>query len=70
MVAELKCSALLDGFRGRPVADSEALVDAIVAFGEMALALGPRLEDAEINPLFVLPQGEGVVAADGLVVLS
>jgi acyl-CoA synthetase (NDP forming) len=70
MVAELKCSALLNGFRGRPVADSEALVDAIVAFGEMALALGPRLEDAEINPLFVLPQGEGVVAADGLVVLS
>jgi acyl-CoA synthetase (NDP forming) len=70
MVGDLKCSALLNGFRGRPVADSEALVNAIVAFAEMALTLGDRLQDAEINPLFVLPEGEGVIAADGLVVLD
>jgi len=70
MIEALKCSALLNGFRGRPVADSGALADAIVAFGEMALALGERLQDAEINPLFVLPKGNGVKAADGLVVLT
>jgi succinyl-CoA synthetase beta subunit len=36
----------------------------------MCLALGDRLNEAEINPLFVLPAGQGVKAADGLVVLN
>lgn len=66
---ELKTWPLLDGFRGRPVCDVEALVSAIVAFSQMAAALGERLVEAEINPLFVLPRGQGVVAADGVAVL-
>jgi acyl-CoA synthetase (NDP forming) len=70
MVAELRGAALLRGFRGRPPADIPALVDAIHAFARMGEALGDRLVTAEINPLFVLPAGEGVRAADGLAVLS
>jgi acyl-CoA synthetase (NDP forming) len=70
MIDELKTSALLKGFRGRPPCDVAALVDATVAFSQMALALGPMLKEAEINPLFVLPAGQGVKAADGLAVLS
>jgi acyl-CoA synthetase (NDP forming) len=70
MARELKTWPLLDGFRGRPKADVEALVDAIVAFSRMAAQLGDRLVEAEINPLFVLPQGQGVRAADGVVVLA
>jgi hypothetical protein len=70
MAQELKTWPLLDGFRGRPKADVEALVDAIVAFSRMASQLGERLVEAEINPVFVLPQGQGVRAADGVVVLS
>jgi hypothetical protein len=35
----------------------------------MISSLGERLIEAEINPLFVLPEGRGVRAADGLVVL-
>ena len=69
MVQELKTWPLLDGFRGRPRADVQALVSAIVAFSQMAAQLGPRLAEAEINPLFVLPQGQGVRAADGVAVL-
>ena len=61
---------LLDGFRGRPKADVDALVDAIVAFSRMAAQLGERLVEAEINPVFVLPRGQGVRAADGVVVLA
>jgi succinyl-CoA synthetase beta subunit len=34
----------------------------------MCLALGDRLQDAEINPLFVRAEGRGVAAADGVVV--
>jgi acetate---CoA ligase (ADP-forming) len=45
-------------------------VNAIVAFSEMVARLGERLVEAEINPLFVLPEGEGVRAADGVVVLG
>jgi acyl-CoA synthetase (NDP forming) len=69
MARELRTWPLLDGFRGRPKADVDALVDAIVAFSRMAAQLGDRLLEAEINPVFVLPQGQGVRAADGVVVL-
>jgi acetate---CoA ligase (ADP-forming) len=69
MVDELKSGSLLKGFRGRPKGDLEALVGAIMAFAGMVLTLGDRLVEAEINPLFVLPEGQGVRAADGLVVL-
>nr|WP_315591537.1 acetate--CoA ligase family protein [uncultured Cupriavidus sp.] len=70
MVRELKTWPLLDGFRGRPKADVEALVTTIVAFSQMAAQLGDRLIEAEINPVFVLPEGQGVRAADGVVVLA
>lgn len=70
MARELKTWPLLDGFRGRPKADVDALVDAIVAFSNMAAQMGDRLVEAEINPVFVLPQGQGVRAADGVAVLA
>ena len=69
LARELKTWPLLDGFRGRPKADAHALADAIVAFSKMAAKLGDRLVEAEINPVFVLPAGQGVRAADGVVVL-
>jgi hypothetical protein len=40
------------------------------ASSRMAAQLGARLVEAEINPVFVLPQGQGVRAADGVVVLA
>jgi acyl-CoA synthetase (NDP forming) len=70
MAKELKTWPLLDGFRGRPKLDVEALIDAIVAFSKMTAQLGERLVEAEANPVFVLPQGQGVRAADGVVVLA
>jgi len=70
MIRELKTWPLLDGYRGRPRADIDALVSAIVAFAQMAVQLGPRLVEAEINPVFVLPEGKGVRAADGVAVIA
>ncbi|WP_020655333.1 acetate--CoA ligase family protein [Massilia niastensis] len=70
MLRELTTWPLLDGFRGRARADVEAAVSAIVKFSEMAAQMGPRLVEAEINPLFVLAEGKGVRAADGVVVLA
>jgi acetate---CoA ligase (ADP-forming) len=70
MMRELKTWPLLDGFRGRPKCDVAALAQAVVAFSRMAAQLGDRVVEAEINPLFVLAQGQGVRAADGVAVLA
>jgi len=69
MARELKTWPLLDGFRGRPKADVDALVEAIVAFSRMAAQLGDKLVEAEINPIFVLGKEQGARAADGVAVL-
>jgi acyl-CoA synthetase (NDP forming) len=70
MVEELRGAPLLRGFRGRPRADEAALIQAVLAFARMGEALGERLVTAEINPLFVLPEGQGAKAADALAVLA
>ena len=70
MIEDLKVKRLLDGYRGAPAYDTDALIAAIEALARMGDALGERLEEAEINPLFVLQNGQGVAAADGLVVLK
>ncbi|MCK1281009.1 acetate--CoA ligase family protein [Bradyrhizobium sp. 61] len=70
MARDLVTWPLLDGFRGRPKCDVEALAGTIVAFSRMVAQLGDRLAEAEINPVFVLPASQGVKAADGLVVLN
>jgi len=66
MIRELRVYAILNGARGKPPADIEALVDAIVAMSTMALDLAPGLKEFDINPLFVLPAGKGVRAGDAL----
>ncbi len=70
MLESLKTWPLLNGYRGRPLADVDALLDAIVAFSNMVESLGDRLLEAEINPLFVLPKGQGARAADAVMVLA
>ncbi|MFL9869785.1 acetate--CoA ligase family protein [Paraburkholderia fungorum] len=69
MIRALKTWPLLDGYRGRPCGDVAALAAAIVAFSAMVKELGDTLAEAEINPVFVLEDGCGVLAADGVAVL-
>ncbi len=66
MLGRLRGAKLLEGFRGAPAADMDRLADAIVRIGEAALALGPKLESLEVNPLIV--RGGDVEALDGLVI--
>ncbi|GGN14636.1 acetate--CoA ligase family protein [Streptomyces fuscichromogenes] len=68
MLAELRGRALLDGVRGRPPADLDALVEVVLRVQRMALELGDRLAELDINPLMVLEQGQGAVALDALAV--
>ncbi len=68
MLAELRGRALLDGVRGRPPADLDALVEVVLRVQRMALELGGQVAELDINPLMVLPRGQGAVALDALVV--
>lgn len=70
MIAELRGAKLFDGFRGAPPSDKEALAKTLVEVSRMAMALGDRLKEMDINPLFVDARGRGVVAADALIVLK
>jgi acetate---CoA ligase (ADP-forming) len=65
----LKLWTLLDGFRGSPRADIDALIRAAVCFGDMILAT-PDLAEAEINPIMVRPAGMGLAAVDFLGTVS
>jgi acetate---CoA ligase (ADP-forming) len=62
--------AMLGELRTRPAGDLAAAAAALVAVGELALDLGDRLVALDVNPLFVMPEGEGVLAGDALVVLT
>jgi acetyltransferase len=68
MIAEVKGARLLQGFRGRPAADVEALADALVRVSHLAVHMEGHLAELDINPLMVLPAGQGVKAVDALVV--
>lgn len=70
MIAELRGAALLDGYRGAPRRDRDALARLLVDVSRAAVALGSRLAEIDLNPVFVRETGHGVVAADALVVLK
>ncbi|MFF9567391.1 acetate--CoA ligase family protein [Streptomyces sp. NPDC014685] len=68
MLAELRGRALLEGVRGGPPADVDALVEVVLRVQRMALELGDDLAELDINPLMVLGRGQGAVALDALAV--
>jgi len=69
MMSEIRANTLLDGGRGEPPRDRDALAAALVQISQVAWDLRARLVELDINPLFVRPTGRGVVAADALIVL-
>jgi acetyltransferase len=64
MIDSLKLGKLLTGYRGRPSADRAALEQAVMALAQFYLDHRARIEDIEVNPLMVRPQGKGAVAVD------
>ena len=64
MIAEVKGLALICGYRNLPNGDVSALAKAIVAVSRLAFL--PEVQEAEINPVIVKCDGNGVVAVDAL----
>ncbi len=67
-ILRTKLGKLLTGYRGRSY-DIDALVEAVVNVGDLALA-EPRLDSIDINPVLVQAPGQGVVALDAKITLS
>lgn len=68
MIREIKGYALLQGARGAPACDIDALADALAALSRFAHARRADFRSVEINPLLALPEGQGVVALDAVVI--
>jgi acetyltransferase len=64
MIDSLRLNKLIAGYRGRPAADRAALESTVLALSNFFLDHRSRIEDIEINPLMVLPNGKGAVAVD------
>ncbi|MBO43498.1 MAG: hypothetical protein CMM28_07215 [Rhodospirillaceae bacterium] len=70
MIEEVKGLAPIRGYRGLPKGDLDALADALIALSQLAFIKRPKLIEAEINPLIIKPEGQGALAADGLIFLE
>jgi len=68
-IGTLTVSKLLLGFRGSPAGDVDAVIDAILSIAEFAQEHWDTLLELDVNPLMVLPKGQGTVAADALICL-
>ena len=68
MIGEVKGARLLEGFRGLPAADVAALAETLVRISHLGAQLEGSLAELDINPLMVLPAGQGVKAADAVAV--
>ncbi|WP_081759262.1 acetate--CoA ligase family protein [Thioalkalivibrio sp. HK1] len=63
----LRCAPLLFGFRGRPAADIDAGIEAILAIARFAGACESRLGEIDINPLALFEKGAGAMALDAMI---
>jgi acyl-CoA synthetase (NDP forming) len=66
-ISGLRVKKLLDGYRGGPKGDIAALERAVAAVAAYLVANAADIEELDINPVMVLPEGEGVMAVDALI---
>ena len=69
-LSKLKCAPLLNCFRGCPPADLKAAADIILAVADIVENDPSAINELDINPLMVLAEGQGAVAADALICLE
>ncbi|WLR91218.1 acetate--CoA ligase family protein [Shinella zoogloeoides] len=66
-ICGLKVARLLGGYRGGPKGDIDALVAAVASAASYVVSNASIIEELDVNPIMVLPEGDGVVAADALI---
>ena len=68
MLDRLKGRKLLDGIRGEPAADVNALVRLMVDLARFASDFADDIQEIDLNPVVVHPEGGGVTVVDALIV--
>jgi acetyltransferase len=63
LIEELQSSQIFNGVRGKPALDKDALIETLVSVSRL-VEEHPEIQELDINPLVVFPQGEGVMALD------
>ncbi|MDK1375057.1 MULTISPECIES: acetate--CoA ligase family protein [unclassified Sinorhizobium] len=66
-IDSLKIKKLLDGYRGGPKGDVAALTRTVAAAASYVVSNASKLDELDINPIMVLPEGQGAIAADALI---
>ncbi len=69
MLKEIRAHALLDGVRGKPPLDQEAIVDTLLRINQLVLDF-PKVAELDINPLTVYSKGQGAIAIDMRLILA
>jgi acetyltransferase len=64
MIGKLRAGRLLDGYRGAPAGDREALIRILQKVSALVEII-PELQDLDLNPIKVLEPGSGAIAVDG-----
>lgn len=68
MVREMRCFPLLDGARGRPAADVAALEALLVRISDFVVRHADRIEEMDLNPVWVGAKGEGAMPLDAVII--
>jgi acetyltransferase len=68
MLSELRGYPLLIGARGQALLDCRQLTDALLRLSTLMMSFA-EITGIDVNPLFVLPQGEGIVAVDARIII-
>lgn len=68
MVREMRCFPLLEGARGRPPADLEALQTLLLRISDFVVHNADRIEEMDLNPVWIGAQGEGVLPLDAVII--
>ena len=68
LLGELKGAPLLDGVRGAAPADRAALAELMAALSRFAADHADAIEEIDLNPVIVHPQGQGLTIVDALIV--
>ena len=70
MLDEINSSPILDGVRGEPRQDKEALADILAKYSKMIVELDDVVAETDANPVFVYDDGNGVCVVDARVILK
>jgi acyl-CoA synthetase (NDP forming) len=68
LIDQLKGAPLLDAIRGAPPADRAALAELIANLSRFAADHAELIEEIDLNPVIVHPQGQGLTVVDALIV--